>query len=183
MSVTNPIRIENKKLAFEQTLHSKWQIQHTPVWGLNNSKAKKYHRKLYYQLQYVSGNNCDKLSIREVRHSPIHPYLRRDASLSFKLLRHGTLNLHWPDISKERLLWEMQWIRQLDNSLSCLFWEESYSVSLWPLIHKSVHGTHILVVLPASVYARNYSGHCLTDTTHATILYKKRGVNWIPLLT
>ena len=27
-----------------------------------------------------------------------HPYLRRDASLSFKLLRHGTLNLHWPEI-------------------------------------------------------------------------------------
>ena len=23
----------------------------------------------------------------------------------------------------------------------------------------------------------------VTDTTHATILYKKRGVNWIPLLT
>ena len=46
----------------------------------------------------------------------------------------------------------MQWIRQLDNSLSCLFGEESYSVSLWPLIHKSVHGTHILVVLPAVVW-------------------------------
>ena len=46
----------------------------------------------------------------------------------------------------------MQWIRQLDNSLSCLFGEESYSVSLWPLIHKSVHGTYILVVLPAVVW-------------------------------
>ena len=46
----------------------------------------------------------------------------------------------------------MQWIRQLDNSLSRLFGEESYSLSLWPLIHKSVHGTHILVVLPAVVW-------------------------------
>ena len=31
-----------------------------------------------------------------------HPYLRRDASLSFKLLRHGTLNLHWPVFQRER---------------------------------------------------------------------------------
>ena len=40
----------------------------------------------------------------------------------------------------------MQWIRQLDNSLSRLFGEKSYSLSLWPLIH------HILVVLPAVVW-------------------------------
>ena len=46
----------------------------------------------------------------------------------------------------------MQWIRQLDNWLSRLFGEESYSLSLWPLLHKSVHGTHILVVLPAVVW-------------------------------
>ena len=29
-----------------------------------------------------------------------HPYLRRDASLSFKSLRHGTLNLHWPEFQR-----------------------------------------------------------------------------------
>ena len=37
----------------------------------------------------------------------------------------------------------MQWIRQLDNSLSCLFGEELYSVSLWPLIHKNLSSRHL----------------------------------------
>ena len=118
----------------------------------------------------------------------------------------------------------MQWIRQLDNSLSCLFGEETYIVSFnsqecpWNtytgsvasrsvttktydcqrhdekvtisrVVLRDLHATLCAVDINTVKQAKSGDMRfmhviiAVTDTTHATMLYKKRGVNWIPLLT